>query len=88
MEQSLNRARRGFERLSWLGHELRRPESDYLRDGIYELRASFQGVHYRILYFFHGTVAAVLSHWLAKEQAVPAIEIQIRGQSSGSESLS
>jgi hypothetical protein len=35
-----------------MGHELRRPEADFLRDGIYELRASLGGVHHRILYFF------------------------------------
>jgi hypothetical protein len=28
--------------------------ADYLRDGIYELRPTFGGIHYRILYFFHG----------------------------------
>ena len=28
----------GSERLAQLGHELRRPEADYLRDQIYELR--------------------------------------------------
>lgn len=37
------------ERLRELGQELRRPEGDYLRDGIYELRASARGVHYRVL---------------------------------------
>ena len=44
------------ERLRDLGHELRRPEADLLRDGIYELRASLQGVLYRVLYFLprHG----------------------------------
>ena len=30
-------------RLEAMGHELRRPEADYLRDDIYELRASHQG---------------------------------------------
>ena len=64
-----------LERLQEMGHELRRPEADYLRDGIYELRASFQGVHYRILYFYHGTIAAVVSQGLVKEQAVPPKEI-------------
>ena len=29
-----------IERLAELGHELRRPEADYLRDDIYELRAA------------------------------------------------
>jgi hypothetical protein len=64
------------ERLGELGHELRRPEADFLRDGIYELRASWQGVHYRILYFFHGKVAAIVSHGIVKLGAVPASEIE------------
>jgi len=46
------------ERLRELGHELRRPEADLQRDGIYEPRASLLGIHHRILYFFHGAVAA------------------------------
>jgi phage-related protein len=64
-----------LERLREMGHELRRPEADLLRDGIYELRVSLQGVHHRILYFFHGTVAAVVSHGLIKERFVPPREI-------------
>jgi hypothetical protein len=31
-----------LERLREMGHELRRPEADYLRDGIYELRVSLR----------------------------------------------
>ena len=57
------------------GHELRRPAADYLRDGIYELRPSYQGVHYRILYFFAGKNVVVVSHGLRKEGEVPAAEI-------------
>ena len=64
-----------LERLEELGHELRRPEGDFLRDGIYELRVSFRGIHYRVLYFFHGAIAAVVSHGLLKERMVPAKEI-------------
>jgi phage-related protein len=64
-----------IKRLQAEGHELRRPEADYLRDGVYELRVGLQGVHYRMLYFFHGAAAAVLSHGLVKERAVPAGEI-------------
>lgn len=59
-----------IERLEELGHELRRPEADYLRDDIYELRVRYRTVNYRILYFFtHGI--AVISHGLTKEGAVP-----------------
>lgn len=56
--------------------KLRRPEADVLRDGIYELRASLHGIHYRILYFFHGTAAAIVSRGIVKESAVPAKEIE------------
>jgi hypothetical protein len=41
-----------IERLSELGHELRRPEADLLRDGIYELRVRFRNLNYRMLYSF------------------------------------
>ncbi len=54
---------------------MRRPEADFLRDGIYELRASLGGVNYRVLYFFHGAVAAIVSHGIVKEGAVPSQEI-------------
>jgi len=57
------------------GHELRRPIADLLRDGIYELRPTYQGVHYRILYFFSGKSVVVISHGLSKESTVPAVEI-------------
>jgi phage-related protein len=67
-----------IERLAELGHELRRPEADFLRDGIYELRAKHRGVNYRMLYFFHGRIAAVVSHGFAKQRAkVPAKEIKL-----------
>lgn len=66
-----------IERLRDLGHELRRPEADFLRDGIYELRIGLEGVNYRILYFFHGKVVAVLGHGLVKERFVPLREIAL-----------
>ncbi len=59
------------------GYELRRPAADYLRDGIYELRAKHRNMQYRILYFFHGQNLAILAHTITKEQAaVPAIDIE------------
>jgi len=58
-----------------MGHELRRPEADFLRDGVHELRFSLQRVHHRILYFFHGKAAAVVSHGVTKERAIPPMEI-------------
>jgi hypothetical protein len=64
-----------ISRLAELGHELHRPEADYLRDGIYELRASYQGVHYRVLYSFGGKAVVVLSHGTTKEGQVSNREI-------------
>ncbi len=62
--------------LAELGHELRRPHADYLRDGIHELRTRTGRVHYRVLYFFHGRDVAVLAHALTKEGAVPDADIE------------
>ncbi len=63
-----------IERLEKLGHELRRPEAAFLRDGIYELRVRHQNVNYRILYFFHGQ-KAVLYNGLTKEDIVSSTDI-------------
>jgi phage-related protein len=65
-----------IQKLASMGHELRRPLADFLRDGIYELRASNRRVQYRILYFFHGRNVAIVAHAIIKEgSAVPDIEI-------------
>ena len=69
------KARVRVESLTENGHDLRRPDADYLRDEIYELRWRYQSVNYRILYFFHGRTAVVLSHGLTKEDVVPPKEI-------------
>ena len=66
-----------IERLAQLGHELRRPEADYLRDGIYELRWRMGSVNYRLLYFFHLRDAVVLAQGLTKESEVPEKEINL-----------
>jgi phage-related protein len=66
-----------IQRLSEMGHELRRPEADLLRDGIYELRVRLGHVNYRILYFFHGRIAAILAHGLSKEDRVPSADIDM-----------
>jgi len=43
------------------------------------LRAQSQppGVHCRMLYFFHGTAAIIVSHGLIKEREVPPREIDL-----------
>ncbi len=64
-----------IELLKENGHELRRPHGDFLRDGIYELRARHGKVRLRMLYFFHDKVA-VLTHGIKKKgDKVPPKEI-------------
>jgi phage-related protein len=66
-----------IERLRALGFELRRPEADFLRNGIYELRVSLRRIQYRMLYFFFGNTAAVVSHGIIKDRQVPPKEIEM-----------
>jgi phage-related protein len=71
-----------MERLARLGRDIRRPEADYLRDGIYELRTQLRNVQYRLLYFLYGTEAdgtltAVISHGTTKRKRVPSQEIDL-----------
>ena len=58
-----------LERLRELGHELRRPEADILRDDTGHGRAWPEVPRYRMLYFFHGRTAVVVSHGFAKPKA-------------------
>ena len=69
-----------IERLRELGHELRRPEADYLRDDIYELRIAYRSIQYRLLYFFYRRNTAVISHGIVKGQRVPPAEIDLAVQ--------
>ncbi len=59
------------ERLAEMGHELRRPESDYLRDKIYELRAALSGIQYRMLYFFHRQKGIITNGLIKHGKIVP-----------------
>jgi phage-related protein len=65
-----------IHQLATYGHELRRPHTDYLQDGIYELRVRVVNVQYRLLYFFSGPSLVIVAHALTKERAVPAEDIQ------------
>jgi phage-related protein len=64
-----------IRRLEQAGHELRRPEADFLRAGIYELRVRWQRVNYRLLYFFHQG-NAVIAHGCTKEREVDDRDIE------------
>ena len=54
--KAFDKCRAAIARLALLGHELRRPEADYLRDDIYELRVRLGSVNYRLLYFSTGAL--------------------------------
>src|SRR5262249_45869003 len=62
------------------GHELRRPHAENLGAGIYEMRVKYFRVNYRMLYFFHGRAAAVVSHGFAKERLIPPEEIKLAAE--------
>ena len=63
------------ERLEEYGHELHRPQADYLKDGIYELRVIRQGINYRILYFFYKHQAIISHGFMKQTNKVPENEI-------------
>ena len=58
------------------GSDLREPYSEYLRDGILELRAKVGSNISRVLYFFYDGKKAVLTHgFIKKTQKTPKKEI-------------
>ena len=66
-----------IRQLASTGYELRRPAADYLRNGIYELRAKHIHIQYRILYFFDGQNIAILAHAITKDtDRVPIVDIE------------
>ena len=65
------------ERLEQFGNQLRRPIADSLNGGIMELRPSYMGINYRVLYFYCGRNAVVISHGIVKQGDVPAREIEL-----------
>ena len=65
-----------IELLAEKGYDLRRPSCDFLESGIYELRARYLNVQYRILYAFVGKNIVLLSHGCTKDAEVPKKEIE------------
>ena len=57
------------------GSGLRRPIAENIGGGLYELRVRVGRVNLRMLYFFHGRAAAVVSHGFSKERKIPPREI-------------
>lgn len=65
-----------LSQLELFGNELRRPLCEHLGQGIYELRTRHIKVQYRLLYFFYGQEAVVVSHGFTKEGKIPFQEIR------------
>lgn len=66
------------ELLKERGHDLRRPHAEYLEGtDLYELRVKCYRINYRMLYFFHGRKAAIVTHGFAKEGKIPPREIKL-----------
>jgi phage-related protein len=83
-QKSRDKCLRALIRLEHMGRELRRPEADFLRDGICELRVQFGSNKYRILYFFHQRKKdekdeiVIVSHGFLKNTSkVPVQEIEL-----------
>ncbi len=64
-----------FDLLASEGSRLSRPYAAPLASKIYELRVRWQNVNYRLLYFFHGSVAAVMAHGCTKQARVDPMDI-------------
>ena len=65
-----------ISRLADFGNQLRRPDCDYVSNGIYELRARAGNVNYRVFYSFVGKQIILLSHGCTKQKKVPTKEIK------------
>jgi len=65
-----------IELLEERGYDLRRPSCDFLEAGIYELRARYLNVQYRIFYGFVGKNVILLSHGGTKKAEVRKKDIR------------
>lgn len=75
--QARDRCLARLDLLNQHGHELRRPVAEYIEGtDLYELRVKFYRTNYRILYFFHGRTAAVVSHGCDKERKLSPADIR------------
>lgn len=65
-----------LEQLQKYGNNLGRPVTDYLEDGIHELRWQIERNEYRLLFFFSGRQIIVVTHGFSKKtNRVPKAEI-------------
>jgi phage-related protein len=70
-----------LDRLADLGHEAHNSSRlvEYLGNDLYELRVRYGSVNYRVIYFFFGRTAVVLSSGFTKEREIPPIESERAG---------
>jgi phage-related protein len=67
-----------LEVLGEKGTLLREPYTKHLREGIFELRVTFSSTHIRLLYFYCGEKAVVVTNgFVKKERKTPRREIAL-----------
>lgn len=68
---------RALQYLEDMGHTARRPQVEYLRSNIYELRVPIEKHQHRLLYFFRKrSIIVVTSGFLKNKDRVPLVEIR------------
>ena len=67
---------RWIEALESCGPNLSRPYADIVRGKIRELRITFGGTHYRLLYFFDGKRIVITHGFIKKTDQVPVQELE------------
>lgn len=65
-----------IDNLREFGNNLRRPQVDFLEDGIYELRIPVRRKQIRLLYFYYFQDSIIISHGLRKEAKVKKADIE------------
>lgn len=73
----LPNVRNALDQLAEHGHNLRRPQVEYLQDNIYELRVKTIHGQIRCLYFFYDRTTIIVTHGFHKKSSsVPKTEKQ------------
>lgn len=69
-EKELPAIMHDIDQLERYGFRLTRPQADYLRDDIYELRTRIGHINYRLLYFFFYNEKIIITHGSSKIKIV------------------
>jgi len=76
-EKEQGKIRYYIELLEKRGPSLREPYSKKISSSLYELRPSFGNTEMRILYFWDGNLAWIVSGFVKKDQKTPARELKL-----------